>query len=201
MTKIIFVRHGQTLWNLEMKYQGHTDIALSELGIEQAKRVSKRLMSEEFSAVYSSDLVRAFETANIIAAPKKIKVNTDCDLREICFGDWEGLTYAEINEKWPNALNQFLSDTTKITIPNGESFETLKQRSDVAINKILEKHKKETVVVVAHGATIRAMICSALNLPLDYVWRIRQDNTAVNMVEYHKNNNIVTLLNDIHHLN
>ena len=200
MTKIIFVRHGQTLWNLEMKYQGHTDIALSYLGIEQAKRVADRLMIEEFSAVYSSDLVRAYDTANIIAAKKNLTVKQDVNLREICFGEWEGMTYTEINDKWPNALNQFFSDTTKITIPNGESFTDLKKRSDIAINKILENHKKETVVVVSHGATIRAMICSALNLPLDYVWRIRQDNTAVNMVEYHKNNNVVTLLNDIHHL-
>lgn len=200
MTKIIFVRHGQTLWNLEMKYQGHTDIALSDLGIEQAKRVADRLMIEEFSAVYSSDLVRAYDTANIIAAKKNLTVKQDVNLREICFGEWEGMTYTEINDKWPNALNQFFSDTTKITIPNGESFTDLKKRSDIAINKILENHKKETIVVVSHGATIRAMICSALNLPLDYVWRIRQDNTAVNMVEYHKNNNVVTLLNDIHHL-
>ena len=200
MTKIIFVRHGQTLWNLEMKYQGHTDIALSYLGIEQAKRVADRLMIEEFSAVYSSDLVRAYDTANIIAAKKNLTVKQDVNLREICFGEWEGMTYTEINDKWPNALNQFFSDTTKITIPNGESFTDLKKRSDIAINKILENHKKETIVVVSHGATIRAMICSALNLPLDYVWRIRQDNTAVNMVEYHKNNNVVTLLNDIHHL-
>lgn len=200
MTKIIFVRHGQTLWNLEMKYQGHTDIALSQLGIEQAHRVSDRLNIEDFSAVYSSDLVRAYETANIIASKKNLTVMKDINLREICFGEWEGMTYAEINDKWPNALNQFFSDTTKITIPNGESFADLKKRSDIAINKILENHKKETIVVVSHGATIRAMICSALNLPLDYVWRIRQDNTAVNMVEYHKNNNVVTLLNDIHHL-
>ena len=201
MTKIILLRHGETEWNRLGKYQGQSDIALSEKGRCQAQTLAAHFPVRTLQAAYASDLQRAMETARVATSSFGCTVTAEPRLREVNFGDWEGLTYAEINEKWPNALNQFFSDTTKITIPNGESFETLKQRSDVAINKILEKHKKETVVVVAHGATIRAMICSALNLPLDYVWRIRQDNTAVNMVEYHKNNNIVTLLNDIHHLN
>ncbi|MGL5515099.1 MAG: histidine phosphatase family protein, partial [Sporomusa sp.] len=98
MTKLIIVRHGQTLWNLEKKYQGHSDIALSDEGLVQAAAVAERLAAEKIDTVYASDLSRAFKTAEGIAAKHELTVNIVPELREIKFGDWEGLCYEQISE-------------------------------------------------------------------------------------------------------
>ena len=106
MTKLIIVRHGQTLWNLERKYQGHSDIALTDTGLKQAQAVAERLAEEAVAAVYASDLSRAYKTAGYIAAKHNLTVHTVPELREIKFGDWEGLTYEEISVRWPGLLGK-----------------------------------------------------------------------------------------------
>lgn len=201
MTRIIFVRHGQTTWNLELKYQGHTDTDLSPLGIEQAKLVANRLAQEKIAAVYASDLSRAFETAEHIAVRHGVPVFQMPDLREIKFGEWEGLTYEAIKAKWPELIDNFLLKADEIEIPGGETFTQLKERVSLAIQHMTDRHAGQTIAVVSHGGTIRTILCAALNVPLNYVWNIRQDNTAVNIIEYYKERSIVTLMNDIHHLN
>ncbi|MGI6091390.1 MAG: alpha-ribazole phosphatase [Veillonellaceae bacterium] len=201
MTKIILVRHGQTLWNVEMKYQGQTDIALTEKGLEQAQMVAKRLANESISAIYSSDLSRAFATAEIIAAKHNLQVIGVPELREISFGDWEGLTYTNINSGWPQIMDKLFTCPDEVTIPGGESFPQLRERASKALAKIAANHKDQNIVVVAHGGTIRTLICAALNIHLNYVWNIRQDNTAVSILDYYDNRIMVSLLNDTSHLN
>lgn len=200
MTRIILVRHGQTTWNLELKYQGHTDIELSPLGLTQAKQVADRLAKEKIAAVYASDLSRAFVTAQHIAAQHQLPVMQVPELREIKFGEWEGLTHEQIQAKWPELINRFFIHTDEIEIPGGESFRILKERASRAIDHLVAKHPGETIAVVSHGGTIRTILCAALNMHLNYVWGFRQDNTAVNIIEYHDERAIVTLVNDIHHL-
>lgn len=200
MTRIILVRHGQTTWNLEMKYQGHTDIELSPLGLTQAKQVADRLAKENIAAVYASDLSRAFVTAQHIAAPHQLPVTQVPELREIKFGEWEGLTHEQIQAKWPELINRFFIHTDEIEIPGGESFRILKERASQAIDHLVAKHPGETIAVVSHGGTIRTILCAALNMHLNYVWGFRLDNTAVNIIEYQGERAIVTLVNDIHHL-
>lgn len=200
MTRIIFVRHGQTAWNLELKYQGHTDTELSVLGLEQAKRVADRLAQEKISAVYASDLSRAFKTAEAIADLHSLAVMPMPGFREIKFGEWEGLTYEDIKAKWPDIIDRFFTHADEVAIPGGETFSQLKERASAAIEQITARHQGQTIAVVSHGGTIRTILCAALNIHLNYVWNIRQDNTAVSIVEYHKERPIVTLVNDIHHL-
>ena len=202
MTKIIFVRHGQTEWNLSMRYQGHTDIALTALGMKQAQCVAERLADERFAAIYSSDLVRAKATANAIAARHSLEVVAVPALREIHFGEWEGLNYASIHSAWPAEMDQLFRAPAEVTIPGGETFAALQQRVALALQDITAAHPDETVAVVTHGGTIRAALCAALCMPINAFWHIRQDNTAVNQVVYYPEEKraVVELVNDVGHL-
>ncbi|WP_371371356.1 alpha-ribazole phosphatase [Sporomusa aerivorans] len=200
MTRLIIVRHGQTLWNLERKYQGHSDIALTEKGLQQAEAVAARLAAESIEAVYASDLSRAYKTAECIAVKHNLKVNVVPELREIRFGEWEGLTYEEITVRWPGLLGKLWSTPDEIEIPGGETFRQLKERAYDAVNRIVAAHPEQTVAVVAHGGTIGTIICAMLNIHLNHVWSIRQDNTAVNIVDYYEGRPTICLLNCIRHL-
>lgn len=201
MTKVILVRHGQTVWNLEMKYQGHSDIALTDKGLKQAALAAGHLATEKVAAVYASDLDRAFTTAKIIAAKHKLPVIPLPALREICFGEWEGLTYDGINSRWEHLITKLFSHPDEIRIPGGETFRELKERAAGAIEQLVAEHPNETIVVVSHGGTIRTILCAALNIHLNYIWSIKQDNTAINIIEYYKERTIVGLMNDTCHLN
>jgi alpha-ribazole phosphatase len=200
MTKVILVRHGETIWNRELKYQGHTDTALSDEGLRQAHLVAQRLAREKIAAVYASDLSRALITAQTIADRHGLPVTGLPELREIQFGDWEGLTYEGISATWPEEYEQLYLRTDEVRIPGGETFREVKERAAGAVARIVARHPGETVAVVSHGGAIRTIICAALGIHLNHVWDIRQDNTAVNILEYHQQRTILTLLNDIHHL-
>ncbi len=200
MTKVILVRHGETAWNKELKYQGHTDVPLSDEGLRQAHLVAGRLAAEKLAAVYASDLSRAFITAETIAARHNLPVTRLPELREVQFGDWEGLTYEGISANWPEEYNQLFHRTDEVRIPGGETFREVKERAAGAVARLVARHPGETIAVVSHGGAIRTIICAALDIHLNHVWDIRQDNTAVNILEYHSQRAILTLLNDSHHL-
>lgn len=200
MTKLIIVRHGQTLWNLERKYQGHSDIALTDKGLKQAEAVAERLAAEKMDAVYASDLSRAYKTAQYIADKHNLAVSVVPALREIKFGEWEGLTYEQISAKWPGLLGKLWTTPDELQIPGGESFQELKVRAYAAIEKIVADHPEQTVAVVAHGGTIGTILCAVLDIHLNHVWSIRQDNTAVNIIEYYDARPTITLLNCVRHL-
>lgn len=183
-----------------MKYQGQTDIPLSEAGREQALQLASRLEKEKFSAVYSSDLARAYETAALLARPHGLEVGVCPGIKEISFGDWEGMTYDNINGQWANEINLFFSRPADVEIPAGESFKTVQQRVVKALAELVEAHPDETILVVSHGAAIRTAICAVLEIPLNQVWNIRQDNTALNIFEYYPDRTVVACLNDTNHL-
>jgi alpha-ribazole phosphatase len=194
------VRHGQTLWNLERKYQGHSDIALTDKGVSQAQAVATRLAEEPIQAVYASDLSRAFKTAECIADKHNLTVTLVPELREIKFGDWEGLTYEQISERWPGLLGKLWTTPDELEIPAGETFYQLKERASAAIQQIVDAHPGQTVAVVAHGGTIGTILCAMLDIHLNHVWSIRQDNTAVNVIDYYDGRPTITLLNCVRHL-
>ena len=204
MTKVILVRHGQTLWNLEMKYQGHCDVALTDKGIHQAELAAIRLAKEDISAVYASDLNRAFKTAECIAEKHNLSVTAIPELREINFGDWEGMTFEGIsdpaNSHWSEEMTKVFSHPGEAKIPGGETFHEVKARAMTALNQLVVKHPNQTIVVVSHGGTIRTILCAILDINLNNVWKIKQDNTAINMLEYCDDEVFVSLVNDVHHL-
>jgi alpha-ribazole phosphatase len=200
LTKLLLVRHGQTVWNHEMKYQGHADIELSALGVEQAEQVAKRLAGFDPAAIYASDLCRAVRTAEIIAQQYGLPVTALSALRELNFGEWEGKNYEGIGNQWPETMGMLFTHPDEVQIPGGENFLELETRASKAVQELVVKHAGETVLVVSHGGTIRSILCAALHIPLKYFWNIRQDNTAVNIIDFYEDRTIVALVNDTHHL-
>jgi broad specificity phosphatase PhoE len=169
--RIIFVRHGLTAWNREGRYQGQTDISLSEEGVGQAMAVARRLSTERIDRVYSSDLKRALMTAEHIAAPHGVTVITDRRLRELNFGRWEGLTYEEIGKGWPELQKSWIADPVHFTAPEGESAGELEKRVFEALQDIRQQLltlRKENAaqgdestpvgVIVSHGGVIRWLV-------------------------------------------
>ncbi|MHB1125513.1 MAG: alpha-ribazole phosphatase [Bacillota bacterium] len=201
MTRVILVRHGQTIWNQDGRFQGHTNVELSEAGKEQARQLTNALKKEKVTAVYTSDLSRALTTAQIIANHFDLDVRVIPEIKEINFGRWEGLTYKQINENFGELAAVWRSKPGTLQIPGGESFKEVMDRASLAIQQLIGRHPKETVVVVSHGATIRTIVCSALGLDLDHIWKIRLDNTAITTIEYFEPDRaILCCLNDTHHL-
>ncbi|MEA2453012.1 MAG: hypothetical protein QOG04_1722 [Actinomycetota bacterium] len=161
MTKVFLVRHGATDWNMEKRAQGHADIDLNEEGHRQAAAVATELSHEHIDAVYASDLKRARDTAQAIAAAHGLEVEIDKDLREIDQGEWEGLTTDEIKQRWPDLWGPNRHYNAR---PGGESPQDVKQRSLKAVARAVAAHPgdDETIVIVSHGGTIRWLSAEAL---------------------------------------
>ncbi|CAN6680176.1 unnamed protein product [Malus baccata var. baccata] len=159
--EIIVVRHGETAWNADRRIQGHLDVDLNDAGRQQAAAVGNRLSKDpKISLVYSSDLSRAYETAQIIASKcGGLTVATDPDLRERHLGDLQGIVYHELAKLKPQAHQAFLSRETCQEIPGGgESLDQLHRRCTSSLQRIGNKHKGERVVVVTHGGVIRTLL-------------------------------------------
>ena len=200
MTKFIFVRHGETEWNKAGRFQGQSDVSLSEKGFKQAEILAAHFPVDKVDAIYSSDLIRARNTAEAIARTFKIEVQTKKELRELHFGDWEGLTYDEIVGGWPDALANFLRHPDILEVPNGETFSQVQDRAMAAIMEIAKHHEGETVVVTAHGGILRTVLTTVMHIPLRYLWSIRQFNTAVSIACYDEAGWIIELVNSTAHL-
>jgi alpha-ribazole phosphatase len=154
---ITFVRHGQTEWNATRRYQGRSDIPLSEEGRAQARALSSALASSAFDAVYASDLVRAVETARIIAAPHGLDVISDPRIREFDFGEWEGLTWSEIVERWPE-FREHGATAAKLYQPEGgERFDDVCARVAAFLDD-LRRTAHERVLVVTHAGVLHAVL-------------------------------------------
>lgn len=199
-TRLILVRHGETAWNSNGKYQGHTDVGLSEVGKWQAACLQERFRDEKIDAFYASDLHRAMETAAIIAVPHGKEVRPVPALREINFGLWEGLTHSQIAAVYPQELQQWLFGPGEVVVPGGESFAQVRMRAWGALQEIVQAHRGETILAVSHGGTIRAILCAALNMGTESIWRFAQDNAAVNIIDFYPELPVVVLLNDTSHL-
>ena len=151
MAAIVLVRHGETDWNLERRYQGHLDPPLNAAGRAQSEQLAEELAGEAFDAVYSSDLRRALETAEIVAARLGLAVATDPGLREVDLGSWAGLTRAQVIERFGKSPTH-----------DGETRSEHTGRVVAAIRRITAKHPAGSVLVVTHGGSIRAIEAAAL---------------------------------------
>lgn len=200
MTRIILIRHGETVWNNKLKYQGHTDIELSDNGKKQGEKVALFLAKYSIDAIYASDLKRAHATAEFIASYHNLNVGLLPEFREMNFGVWEGLTFNEIQEKYSELAQTWISEPENIIIPKGENFSQVKERSYNAILNLVERHPEQTIVVVSHGATIRSILCAVLGISLNRMWQIKQDNTAVNILDFFSQDVIISLINSTTHL-
>ena len=198
-TRLFLLRHGETQANIEQRYQGQGESHLSELGIEESQELSNFLAREDFCAIYSSTLLRSYETAKIVAKPHKLDVTKIDDLKERNYGIWENMKFDEIRAKYPALYGSWLIDPGKTLIPGAETLEAMQKRGVTAIESIIEKHRGKTFCVVGHGGMNRTILFHFMNLGLNNFWRIRQDNTCINIIEIDKAP-IITLLNSTSHL-
>ncbi|MGH3105213.1 MAG: histidine phosphatase family protein [Gaiellaceae bacterium] len=150
MTTILLARHGETDWNFERRVQGHADRPLNDTGRAQAHALADGLDGETIDAIYSSDLVRAHETARIVAALKGLEVTAVPGLREKHFGTWEGLTEEEVLARFPEARRGRWGD--------GETSEEMSRRVLETLRRIAESHPDGRVLVVTHGGPLRAVL-------------------------------------------
>jgi len=178
MTRLILVRHGETDHNLENKYCGFSDPPLNDKGIRQARRLADRLKETRIDKVYSSDLKRAYQTADIVFKDRSIEKFSD--LREMNFGIFEGLKYEEIIKKYPELYREWIIDPIEVKIPGGEGLVDLSKRVKKRLHVILSRHKGENVAVITHGGPIGVILCEDLRR----FWQIKQELGALNIIDY-----------------
>jgi broad specificity phosphatase PhoE len=161
MTELWLIRHGQTDWNLIGRWQGQVPYApgLNDLGHAQALAVRDQLMDKHFSAIYTSDLLRARQTADLIAEPLGLTVILEPRLREMNLGAWEGMLSSDIEVQYPYEIEKRKKDPLHAHTPNGESLLEVSGRVIEAINEITSKHPDRSVLVVSHGVSLAVIIC------------------------------------------
>jgi 2,3-bisphosphoglycerate-dependent phosphoglycerate mutase len=199
-TQIIMVRHGQTQWNLKGIRQGHLDSALTENGIVQAKALAERLQRERFTALYSSDLGRAVETAEFISAVTGHMIVTDARLRERHLGIFQGLSGEEIKQQFPEEYTLHRSLGPDYVIPGGESARQQVERNVGCLNEIAEKHAGAQVVVVTHGGVVSGFFRNTLSIPLEAPRRFEFVNAGLNVFAHDEGNWILLTWGDVSHL-
>ena len=183
MTRFILIRHGETDWNIEGRWQGQADVPLNQLGREQAIQTALALAGMKITAIYSSDLSRARETAAILASVIKLNVQFDVRLREINQGEWQGLLASEIQARYPEAFRQRMTDPISVTPSGGETASQVMERIVAAIEEIHQLHFGETVAIVSHGFAIACLLTHYQNLPIEKVWDLISENGGWHEIE------------------
>ena len=201
MTIVYLIRHGATVLSREDRFAGSMDVALSEEGELQAKKLGHRLVNEKIAAVYCSDMHRAIHTAEAVAKPHGLTPITRPGLREIDHGHWEGMEHKDVEKNFAAEYTAWDRDPLLTPPPGGESGLSVLARSLPALAKIVDDHPDETVAVVSHKATIRLLLCSIMGIdPRLFRARLAQDTACLNIIEFRDiNNGRVTLMNDISH--
>ena len=185
-TTIVFVRHGETADNVADIWSGWRNVALDARGGRQARDVAKRLKAVDFDAAYSSDLLRARQTAEaILLFHRQLPLDATSAIREKDFGLFEGYTEAGLRMNFPKEFEEYMAaaDRIKVHCPSGESWEDVLKRSSGFIRKILKERPNQTLLVVSHGGCIRLLLAWLLNAPLPEHILFDHNNTGVSVVE------------------
>lgn len=200
MLHLLLVRHGETDWNLSQRFQGQSDVPLNEKGHQQAAAIARRLANEEIHAIYASDLSRAWDTAEAIAKNHAREIIAEPRLREGSFGQWEGLTYAELRQREPDAVEAWHEDISSFAPPDGETLYQLAERVDAAYQYIAAKHQDQSVLLVAHGGSLQMLISTLLGLPPISFWQFNLDHCSLSKISIYGEGAIINALNDTNHL-
>jgi len=200
VTQFILVRHGQTAWNSEGRYQGHLDSPLTAAGAAQARAVAARLAGAGIDALYSSDLERALQTARMIAEKLALPVLTDARLRERCLGIFQGLTRSEAQRQLPEEFRRLKSGDPEHVVPGGES---ARQRSELAVRcleELAENHAGQRVLVVTHGGVVAAMFRHVVGVPPGAPRRFQLPNAGLNTFSHRDGRWLLETWGDVYHV-
>jgi alpha-ribazole phosphatase len=196
MTRLLLVRHGLTDWNSAQRFQGQCDIPLNAEGLRQAAALGERLACEPLQAIYASDLQRAQATAAAIATHHTCPLVVEARLREISFGDWEGLTYTEIGICDPARLAAWEANILENAPPGGETLNQLAGRVQAVLDELLLAHEGETLLLVAHGGPLQVLLCLALGLPPEKYWQFHLSPGSLSEIAIYPQGGIVNMLNE-----
>lgn len=193
--RLYLIRHGEIEPAATGKLIGHTDVELSERGAEQARRLAEKLANAPLDAIYSSDLRRAYRTAEIIAERNQAPAQPSAAWREIHMGMWEGRTLAALNDETPERVSALLCDPASFEYPGGESFAAFTKRVKGALDQLLRTHPGGEIALVAHGGVCRAVIGGVLEIPMRNWLRVAQDYGCLNVISWYELHPALELLN------
>jgi 2,3-bisphosphoglycerate-dependent phosphoglycerate mutase len=182
MTELILLRHGETDWNRELRFQGHVDVGLNAIGLEQARRLAGRLAGERADRIYASDLTRAQQTAQPVARQLGMDSITDRALREQSFGEVDGMRVQDIQQQHPEVWAAWLLFHEDYAMPGGESTRQFHARVMDAVNRLVAAHRGETLVVVTHGGVLDMIYRTARSLGLSGPRQSDIPNAGLNRV-------------------
>jgi ribonuclease H / adenosylcobalamin/alpha-ribazole phosphatase len=199
-TVTALLRHGQTPMSVQKRYAGRTDAPLTEMGVQQAAAAAKRLASAGLGVIVTSPLLRTVQTAQAVAAVTGAAVVTDDGFRETDFGAWEGLTFAEVRERWPAEITAWLADPD-VAPPGGESFTDVSARVTAALDRVLAARAGQTVLIVSHVTPIKMLVTAALLAPPAALYRMHLDVAALSEIDWYADGPaVLRSFNDTSHL-
>jgi 2,3-bisphosphoglycerate-dependent phosphoglycerate mutase len=183
-TRILAIRHGETAWNVDARIQGHLDVPLNDTGRWQAERLAGAVADEGVAAIYSSDLLRAYQTAQALSRTTGLPVSTEQALRERGFGEFEGHTYKEIEARWPNEAERWRKRDPDFGPGGGESLRVFFDRCVSAALRLAAAHPGETIALVAHGGVMDCLYRAASRVDLQAPRSWQLGNASVNRLLY-----------------
>jgi len=199
-TVTLLLRHGQTPMSVQKRYAGRSDVPLTDVGVQQAAAAAKRLASAGLDVIVTSPLLRTVRTAQEVAAATGAPVVTDEGFRETDFGDWEGLTFAEVRERWPDEVTAWLADPD-VAPPGGESFTEVNARVTAALHRVLDARAGQTVLIVSHVTPIKTLVVAALLAPPATLYRMHLDVAALSEIDWYADGPaVLRSFNDTGHL-
>jgi Fructose-2,6-bisphosphatase len=200
MTNLIIVRHGHTPLNNGDRFRGISDTSLSERGFKEAELTGEAVASRwKLTAVYTSSVRRAQQTAKAVGAPFGLEPIDDPGILDMDYGAWTGLSFDEAKSRDPEAYKVCFGRSSEFRAPGGQSFEELRERSVAAVKAIAERHEGEDVAIVTHTVIIRLILLGFLDMSTDFFWRIRQGTCAINLIERDKGQYFLGMINDTCH--
>jgi 2,3-bisphosphoglycerate-dependent phosphoglycerate mutase len=200
MTELILLRHGETDWNRELRFQGHVDVALNAIGQEQARRLARRLARETAHRLYASDLLRARQTAHPVALQLGLASVSDPALREQSFGRVDGMRVDEIKAQHPQAWEGWLKFQEDFSMPEGESTRQFHARVMDAVHRLVTAHPGQTLVIVTHGGVLDMIYRTARSLGLSGPRQSEIPNAGLNRVRVHEGGIDILAWADVKHL-
>ena len=200
MIEIILVRHGETDWNAGEVFRGRADVALNEIGLRQAELLGEYLGAEKIDFVYSSPLKRAVQTAEAIARPQGLDINTVRNLIDLDYGEWQGLSHQEVRESYRELYRDWLDTPEQVRIPGGESLEEVRSRAMPFVEDAVMRCGEGRVVFVSHRVVNKVLICALLGLGNNQFWNIRLDTGGITRFDFGDGRLVLTSHNDTSYL-
>jgi alpha-ribazole phosphatase len=200
MPRLLLVRHGDTDFNQRRRFMGYTDIEMSSFGKKQVERLKDYLGGEDIHAVFSSDLQRTMRTAEILSTGRHLAITPCPELRELNYGECEGLSFGEIGDRYPEVAAKCVDFNLDLQFPGGEDYRSLIKRERFFVKRLQKFTRNETVLVVSHSGPLKVLLCHFLGLPMKYSQRLHIDTASLSVIYNNVDYPLLTKLNETSYL-